>query len=371
MNHSKAFWAVRNQYADQMRSLWSRQYTGEGLWGRGALLSTGEFERNTIADNEVLPEHLCGGTYRSRGRKRKAKTSLTYKEREERRILKKFGRDGVALGEDSEAKANLEKGRHIRAKPRVAGSARGRELRAAAALARFDQQKKEKEKEEEVVGIKDEDETASEADSETDGYEDGEEGLESGGGDALDMNGKRILDGKGRGMIKVCEDENPDDQDARRERLELQSPYQDQGSLRTKQVDTTVSQLEAGRPRNLKEELPGTKVMQSHGSAPDGSHPPGSSKRPSEEPPAASSKPPPTVDQSKDDGQACPICSFANDRLSVTCGMCSHVLNPADVPNAWQCQSAACNGSLYRNAGDCGVCGICGERRLASVDRAL
>ena len=38
MNHSKAFWAVRNEYADQMRHLWGHGYTGDGLWGRGAIV---------------------------------------------------------------------------------------------------------------------------------------------------------------------------------------------------------------------------------------------------------------------------------------------------------------------------------------------
>lgn len=32
MNHSRNFWKVRNQYADQMKGLMEKKYTGEGLW---------------------------------------------------------------------------------------------------------------------------------------------------------------------------------------------------------------------------------------------------------------------------------------------------------------------------------------------------
>ncbi|TGJ87815.1 hypothetical protein E0Z10_g986 [Xylaria hypoxylon] len=203
MNHSKAFWAVRNRYADQMRGLWSGKYTGEGLWGRGTLLKSGEFEANTILADDTLPEHLCGGTYRSRGRKRKTKKQLSYQGQKERRILKKFGANGVALGEDEEIKTELEKGKKPKGKPRVAGSKRGRELRAAAALARFDQQSKPDEVKEEA----DIDEDATVSDS----------------GSDYDDNSPSIVDKEGRRLIKVCEDENPADGDAQNEMRELAS----------------------------------------------------------------------------------------------------------------------------------------------------
>lgn len=208
MNHSRAFWAVRNAYAESMRLLWRRSYAGEGLWGRGALLGTGAWERDTVPADEALPEHLCGGTYRSRGRKRKPKVS--YREQKERRIRKKFGVKGEVLGEDEEVKRKLE-GKSVAAKPRVAGSARGRELRAAAALARFETVKKEEVKKEVVVIDEDDIETASEAETESGDEE----------GDATEVDGRKILDGKGHRMVKVCEDENPDDADARNELSEL------------------------------------------------------------------------------------------------------------------------------------------------------
>lgn len=203
MNHSRAFWAVRDGYASQMQVLWSQGYTGDGVWGRGAKLESGEWERNTVRADEVLPEHLCGGTYRSRRRKRKTKPTLTYQERKERRILNKFGKNGVALGADEETKVKLEKGKRVQAKPRVAGSARGRELRAAAALARFEQKK------EDEVGAKKEEEVSSDSEYEL----------------KVDVDGKPLVDGSGRGLVKVCEDEDANDPAAKNELDELQNMF--------------------------------------------------------------------------------------------------------------------------------------------------
>ncbi|KKY38282.1 putative wlm domain-containing protein [Diaporthe ampelina] len=212
MNHSRAFWKVRNEYAEQMRVLWSRSYTGEGMWGRGARLGTGEFEMNTVTAGEDLPQHLCGGTYRSRRRKRKAKPDLSYQEKKQRRIEKKFGQNGVALGADEDVKLQLEKGRATQAAPRVAQSKRGRELRAAAALARFDQQKQEPAQE----GRPEDDDESNASESD---YED----AEGGAADAVDINGQKLLDTKGHGMVRVCGDESPDDRDAANELRELQT----------------------------------------------------------------------------------------------------------------------------------------------------
>jgi hypothetical protein len=146
MNHSKAFWKVRDEYAVELRALWQAGYTGEGLWGRGRGLETGELHTSQVHAGDV-PEQLCGGTYGRRAKKRrrggKEKETLSYAERKQRRILKKFGTGGKALGADEDAKVKLEGGMPKKGKPRVAGSARGRDLRAAAALARFDTAKKE------------------------------------------------------------------------------------------------------------------------------------------------------------------------------------------------------------------------------------
>ncbi|KAM0329822.1 hypothetical protein ACHAQA_003986 [Verticillium albo-atrum] len=250
MNHSRVFWAVRNDYAEKMRGLWSRGYTGEGLWGRGTLLETGAFANDTVAPGEALPEHLCGGTFRSRGRKRKAKPKLSYREQKERRILKKFGANGVALGADDEVKVKLEKGKKTQAKPRVAGSARGRELRAAAALARFGQQKEEKQDDEEEENVKPESEDVSDGSD----YEDDVADIKR--EDAVDLDGQRLLDKDGRGMIKVCEDENPDDQDAQQELRELRFFDNNVRRLLVRKpgpVDHLWHVLERARPRQRAE----------------------------------------------------------------------------------------------------------------------
>ncbi|KAI8965797.1 WLM-domain-containing protein [Daldinia sp. FL1419] len=332
MNHSRAFWAVRNNYADQMRILWLKNYTGEGLWGRGTLLETGEFERNTILSNEELPEHLCGGTYRSRGRKRKQKKQLSYQEKKERRILKKFGANGVALGEDEVIKSELEKGKKVQGKPRVAGSKRGRELRAAAALARFDQQKKVEEVKEELdVDIKKEEDSDSETASEDEGEA------------IMDINGRRLVDNKGHNLIKVCEDEDARDEDAQNELKELF-----QSTIRVK-----PEKLEVAAPMRSIPEATGPANKRASEKKSNNSV---GKKTPSEETSSAASIPSSAVG-------ACPMCSFDSGPGATTCGVCSHVLDSSKVPGSWKCKSSSCRDSLYLNAGDSGLCGVCGGRK--------
>ncbi|KAL8933441.1 MAG: hypothetical protein Q9216_006358 [Gyalolechia sp. 2 TL-2023] len=163
-----------------------------------------------------MPERLCGGTFRTRrGRKRKRdgvkkEEGLSYVEQRQRRIERKFGKDGKLLGGEEEARVKLENGRKPKGKPRVAGSARGRELRAAAALARFGAQKEEEVKKEEAPDT-DSGETESGSD-----LQDAEPEKE-----ALDLNGSKLLDSKGRGMVKVCEDEDQDDVYVKQEMDEL------------------------------------------------------------------------------------------------------------------------------------------------------
>ncbi|MCJ1317269.1 hypothetical protein MMC15_002592 [Xylographa vitiligo] len=216
MNHSGAFWKVRNGYAGEMKELWAKGYTGDGLWGRGKTLLSGEYEGRGEFEAGEMPRSLCGGTYRtSRGRKRKRKSGaaeekkpLTYAERQQKRIAKKFGTKGVSLGDNEDTRLKLEDGKKPKGKPRVAKSARGRELRAAAALARFDQQQEEVKAEPE--------EWDSTSDTESD-YGDMNVKAE----DALDLNGSKLLDGKGHGMIKVCEEEDVDDVHVKEEMEEL------------------------------------------------------------------------------------------------------------------------------------------------------
>lgn len=357
MNHSKFFWEVRNQYAAQIRGLWARGYTGDGLWGRGALLGTGEWEKNTILPEEALPEHLCGGTYRSRRRKRKAKPTLSYHERKERRILKKFGANGVRLGADDEVKAELEKGKRVQGKPRVAGSARGRELRAAAALARFEQQKKEEAEEEVDFNVKDEDETASGSETENDYEED----LDRDQQDALDVDGKLLVDRDGKGMIKVCEDENPNDDDAKREVLELQKSLNVSRPLtRSRGPNDETANSSSRVPVTIKLENETGQILNNIKRATEKHRMVDEVAQQQAKREDAGS--PHTTAVSTTELTTCSVCFFANPNLAMTCTICSHVLDPERVPNSWRCDGPACNPS-YVNSGDCGVCGICGLRK--------
>lgn len=354
MNHSKAFWAVRNQYVTQMYGLWRKGYTGDGIWGRGANLRTGEWERNTVLADEVLPEHLCGGTYRSRGRKRKAKPALSYKEQKERRILKKFGANGVSLGADEEAKVKLEKGKKVQAKPRVAGSARGRELRAAAALARFAPKKEEPD-------VKDEDETVWGSDSDDNDSK-----------DAVDLDGSHMVDDKGHHMVRVCGDEQVDDSEAQDESKELLNVLR--GKIKTEPVDLTEeaddevaedgarpTRRPNGSPR-LYDIPPAPISLGSDRRRPSPSR--NVTQRDASHTLETRSKP---LAHSAAEGEIhvaqCPICTFSNATSAPRCEMCFHVLNLAADPAAWTCTSDMCEVKKYANAGDCGLCGLCGKKK--------
>ncbi|OAA73170.1 wlm [Cordyceps fumosorosea ARSEF 2679] len=395
MNHSRAFWAVRDAYAAQMTALWARGYTGEGIWGRGVALDAAAWERDAVkVEEEPLPEHLCGGTYRSRRRrKRGAGPELSWRERRDRRIAKRFGTAGTALGADEQQKTRLEGGRRVVARPRVAGSARGRELRAAAALARFDKQKVEEE-------------------SGSD-YEEEEEDVT----EAVDWDGKRITDGDGRAMVKVCGDEEEGEEDqgaARRsERDELRRvlltthphPPPPPPTTTTTTTTTTVKaeRDDAGRPRPRIKDEPSDEANSATVSSGlrdatpprplrlhDIPHirdavPPRQTRTapPSRRaPPATAARRPAitihrlpttktereavttTMTTSPSDGR-CPLCSLDNvgGKEALRCAACAHVLRPDAVRGAWSCESASCAGTGYVNAGDCGICGLCGGRR--------
>ncbi|KAG5972870.1 hypothetical protein E4U56_005582 [Claviceps arundinis] len=430
MNHSRAFWAVRNQYAAQMEDLWRDGYIGDGIWGRGANLGTGAWERNVVQSREeMLPGHLCGGTYRTRRggrRKRTGTVQLSYQERKQRRILKKFGENGVPLGADEQVKGELEKGRKkTGARPRVAGSARGRELRAAAALARFEQQKVVEEEEEEEHGEVKKEEEMEDSGSD-DEYETGS-GLDEGD----EEEGPRLLDRKGRRLVKVCE-ENGDvgDTDARNELSQLQDMLNQTTPGTTAHGDRTSRSRIS--PIGIKNELrtPSMNIKDEPRDSPvgitDEPHTPPTGIRnepqtphirikneplddtdvdfsttsllPTSKPPAeffpqtGSSPPPPSSDSpsrsqsppiksnsnsnnNNDDEPlsnphttassvtTCMICSLKNDAVGATCSACGHVLDADLTPDTWRCEASGCRGSRYVNSGDYGVCGLCGRRR--------
>ncbi|KAL8967124.1 MAG: hypothetical protein Q9197_005605 [Variospora fuerteventurae] len=198
-----------------------------------------------------MPERLCGGTFRTRrGRKRKRggvkSEELTYKERQQRRIERKFGTNGQVLGSEDDARVKLENGKKLKGKPRVAGSSRGRELRVAAALARFGAQKEEKVKKEEAAAA-----TTTTTDSESDSESEDSKSEK----EAFDLNGSKLLDSKGRGLVKICEDEDDDDDmQVKQEMNEMQElaaiqPHEVPPSPRSPEAPIRVKQ-EQHRERN-------------------------------------------------------------------------------------------------------------------------
>ncbi|KAG9248856.1 WLM domain-containing protein [Calycina marina] len=410
MNHSKAFWAVRNELSAEMQGLWMKGYTGDGLWGRGVLLENGVFSHDKLGEGDVLPEHMCGGGFVSRrGQKRKIKPKIPSKETKEKMIRKKFGVNGMALGADEEIKVKLENGKRPTGKPRVAGSKRGRELRAAAALARFEPLEKEPEMKEKLV-------TDSEAESETedDCY------IKTEPDDAVDIDGQRLLDSDGRGLVKVCEDEDKDDEDAKKEMLDLQAtkfpPYRPKSPAIksygtwsfskaveptpakdaeiSKQPDTTTSPfivtqiakhtesrkaVDLATAKPIQESIP---IREDTSTASEAQYDDDVIFIPTEacvptskvEATARSLTEENSHKAMKSKGtaptlneHACKVCSVDNEAKALTCIVCSNVLHPDFVPNTWRCRSATCKDSVYLNSGDVIICGVCGSRRSEQV----
>lgn len=383
MNHSKFFWQVRNGFAGEMEGLWTKNYVGEGLWGRGKDLVTGAFVRERELEQGDVPEHLCGGTFRRKGRKRKRgaqtqgedeKPKLTYAERQQKRIAKKFGvhGEGAALGDDELLRGAYESasGKRHAGKPRVANSKRGRELRAQAALARFGAAKTDPVKNEPEIkdgpAIKDEPYIKQEPeDSETDSdWDDAEFGGNQGGSET--------------NMIKVCGDEG-DEEDGHNEMDELRKmgqrvpPAGRQGRAELQQSTTTAASksdvdlppaayvdseteseqddLEIGATRT--ETTPSVPATNSAATSAPGL--PIATQQHATEPDN------PTVQPG-----TCPICSLANDPSSPTCMACSNVLQPGLMPDHWRCISETCKDGSYINAGDAGLCGMCGAQKPRS-----
>jgi DNA-dependent metalloprotease WSS1 len=405
MNHGRDFWKTRNLYADEMKALWARAYTGDGFWGGGRTLT----EMGTVMGNNVLPSveldslPVCGGTFRSRKRKRRArsdKPELTWKEKRDRRIEKKFGKNGVALGEDEDKRLALEINRKgpIGVKPRVAQSARGRELRAAAALARFDTNKQE------VYDLQQAESTPPEHSD--DDYED----LDADQEDARDAAGRKILDGRGHGMIRVCNDGDAGGVDAQHELHDLntldryfnlfQSPQatgdragdtvsppadgtgpstvaptleSDMAdnvqslvatpSRKLPNFSSTPSPLET--PVTTPRKLAALQIRKTPSVSSTSTNPPTGASATSTTPQRSSIGPPADSEPASDATVICQICSLENPSLNAVCMACLHVMDPQKDPRHWSCRSEACKstGTAYVNAGDVNICGLCGVRR--------
>jgi hypothetical protein len=300
-----------------------------------------------------IPEHLCGGTY-SRKRKRrrggKGAQELSYAEKKQRRILKKFGAGGQALGADDDTKVKLEGGVAKKGKPRVAGSARGRELRAAAALARFQPVVK---KEDSTV----KEEQASESETE-DEYEDA--GAEDA---AIDVDGKKMLDDQGRVLVKICEDGDDRDENARREMNEFRDLEQPCSAPNTVEspVDRGKTAATSSQPRQRSSSIAQPKRTSALASV---IH---LDELYKQRPTSEVSQTPEVEKGLCDSGIACSVCSLLNQPGSITCEACSNVLKPKLMPNSWKCRNTTCQDSLYVNSGDAGICGLCGKYRHPAV----
>jgi hypothetical protein len=400
MNHSRYFWKERNRFAEQMEGLWAAGYKGEGLWGSGQDLASGDVVPDRMPDGVDIPEHLCGGTYRrGRGKKRKRgqdgteKPTLTYAERQQRRIAKKFGvhGEGQSVGDDELVRGALEQGKRHYGKPRVANSKRGRELRANAALARFEAAKKE-------TPDPELDDSETESEDDTDGYADGSN---------IFATLERIKDQQGNDLYKVCGDEGEQDEGGQDELDDLRSMGIDAGNNTGKSQPKNVSDGEksmAYDDSDTESEPDASKTTKTNGHAmktaleqqdnsetesePDIDNPPALTMKGRKEPAANLPEPtaqysdqvtlsrpipaaPPVTEASFNHAArtACPICSLENDSDAPTCIACSHVLKPSLMRNRWSCGSEQCKGSRYINAGDVGRCGLCGAQK-PNVDPA-
>ena len=382
MNHGRKFWEIRNGFAGEMRVLWERGYTGEGVWGRGRDLEGGGFEEREVEwGGEGGVQSLCGGTFRSRrrrGRKRRRRDGevkqeeLSYAERKARRIERKFGKGGEKLGSDEDVKSFLEGGKKVEGAARVANSGRGRELRPNAALVRLGAQKVEEDMKRREGGGLQESEEDSGALSSSD-YEE----IETKGEDSVDLNGSRLLDGQGQGMVRVCEDEDFSDAHVKQEMEELQGLRQSGPTPQASKSSDTPTGNGTVNPRAELSGMPlARKVQTARTSVPDKTlnsrkgrtleHYGVDKIKPE---PNEGESPGSTVSYSESTTPSasvqteCSVCSMSNDSSAWLCSVCSNVLKPHLSLGSWKCASDVCRGSQYLNPGDYGTCGICGAAR--------
>ncbi|KAF3902573.1 hypothetical protein ABW21_db0207306 [Orbilia brochopaga] len=363
MNHSHRFHKHRLGYVAELSELKSKGYTGEGFWGRGrSLHPSSDLTADRLIPKEELPEELCGGIYRrEKRRKKEPKKKVDYQEQKRRRIIKKFGSlEGNTVGGDEDIRQELEKGKKPKGKPRVAGSARGRDLRAEAALKRFQVQKEEEEE------MKEEEQDATESGSEE---EDGE--LVKLEDDDVDFNamvdemsafacGRSEAAGPSTDAFPEIEDEESDQKPtnatASSERGRTDSGWpRDSGD--TKDDIRPQRRKKVSSPILISDDE--DKLGKSKGKAPSKSKPLVSLNKKG----TGSGS---MEDAKSREGASTPICSacqVANDPGAKTCIVCANVLRN-DVAS-WRCKSDSCRNSdvEYRNSTDVSYCGVCGSKR--------
>ncbi|KAK4960168.1 hypothetical protein LTR10_003059 [Elasticomyces elasticus] len=429
MNHSRFFWNVRNDYAKQMEGLWEKGYHGEGLWGRGKDLASGAFTSDRMPDDVQIPEHLCGGTYkRARGKKRKRgetdggeQPKVSYAERQQKRIARKFGKhgDGNAIGEDELVRGALDSkaGKRHTGKPKVAKSKRGRDLRANAALARFEAAKAQSP--ERTPELEDDG-------SETESGWSSDDDVDSSESIILRRKVGRVTDQNGNDLVQVCGDEGEEDQGGGNEKEELlmlsgkPKDFPPKATTSTKRSSwpgnadegsETESEAEESTVKPTRSTGTVEKVSKAHALAPQGNL---DTEKPRNGPPTRRSVAQNLPDDDETESEAeeqpsvlnrevsvpapeatrwvpppapastttsanvlapksahisasttlvCSICSLENNRSATICLACSNVLKPALMKDHWRCTSQTCAGNKYINAGDAGRCGLCGGQK--------
>lgn len=249
----------------------------------------------------------------------------------------------------------------------MAQSNRGRELRAAAALKRFETQEKDTK-----PPKKDEDgEAGGEAGGETDYDETSDEErdekvIDVGGGKFLvpvsrEQDGKTEQDEMKRELLKLAgacgtggsgSGPSESEKDGKQSTVDDESDEELIGYDPRKRIPTESSVAQ------LRKQTTGKQIDESHITISDVSRRGGG---PNIQNPIEISG-----DNMNARELACSACSAVNDDDAVLCVVCANVLEPGKMPNAWMCSGLDCGGSTYRNAGDVGVCGICGLRKSVS-----
>jgi len=234
---------------------------------------------------------------------------------------------------------------------------------------------------------------STEVDEEEEEEEDYEDVDAAEGEDATDVNGEKLLDGQGRGLVRVCEEEDKNDENVQNELRELEGleryfrrrPKQSQSG-------TVAGPSQAASSEHAQNEPPSEHLIAGNGCGGGGGcddddddltkkpHPvshaePIPAKETSHSTPAienARERRGERRNQHREHGTStpsatisCPICSLENPRVNATCVACAHVLDPRKDPRHWSCRSEICKegDNRYLNAGDAGVCGICGMRK--------
>ncbi len=171
-------------------------------------------------------------------------------------------------------------------------------------------------------------------------------------------------------MVKVCEDEDKDDEDAKRELQELlglatQAKRPPQAAPPKPKSAAAPARPQASKPVQISQP---SKPPKSNPSKQQQPLKVSESKKGEEISTAGESSVYNSTKKSsaRNIGGTCPICSVENELTALTCMVCSNVLKPGFVPNSWQCKSSACKDSDYVNAGDVGICGVCGTRKCSN-----